>query len=91
MKYDKYRKLLYERQSNLKCREVLKALSDLGFRIRDAKGGHKLYRHPAIPSFPGSNFNCGHSTGDQVKQNYIKNILSVIDEYETELKEALGE
>lgn len=92
MKYEKCRKLLCERQNNLKCREVLKALADLGFKVKDAKkGGHKLYRHPAIPGFPGGNFNCGHSAGDQVLQNYIKSILSVIDEYETELKEALGE
>ena len=60
-------------------------ISNHHVKVRDGKkGGHKLYRHPAIPGFPGGNFNCGHSAGDQVLQNYIKHILSVIDECETE-------
>lgn len=91
MKYDKCRKLLRERQSGLKCREVLRILSDLGFKVRDGKGGHKMYRHPEIQSFSGGNFNCGHGDGAEVKKPYITSIASVIDEYEMELRKALGE
>jgi hypothetical protein len=92
VKYDKCRSTLRERQSSLKCRELLKVLSDLGFKVKDGKkGGHKLYRHPDISSFAGGDFNCGHSHGDQVKPVYVKGILRVIEEFETELREALGE
>lgn len=91
MKYEKCRKLLYERQTNLKCREVLKVLADLGFRVKSGRAGHKMFRHPEIPSFHGSNFNCGHSAGYEIKPIYIRSILRVIDEYESELKEILGE
>ena len=92
MKYEKCRKLLTERQTSLRCREVLKVLKDLGFKVKDASGGgHKLYRHPAIHDFFGSNFNCGHNSGDVIKANYIKSMLNVIEQYETEIKEFLGE
>lgn len=64
----------------------------MGFKVVDVKkGGHKVYRHPNIPSFPGGNFNCGHSEGDEVRQCYIEDILDVIDDYETDLRRHLGE
>jgi hypothetical protein len=81
---------LREAGANMRCAEVTKLLTGLFFAVRDGKkGGHKLYSHPGLSGFPGSSFNCGHGKNPEIKRSYIRNILSIITEYEDQLKEYL--
>lgn len=72
----------------LKCREVLKVLDDLKFVVRGS-GGHKVVKHPGLPDWAGSNFNCGHRPGDDVRPVYVRRLLRIIDEHEDELRRFL--
>lgn len=85
--YNKARQLL-EGGGAVRCNELTAALKSLGFNVKDASsGGHKTYDHPGIPDFHGSSYNCGHGKNPEVKRNYPRAILKVLDEYKTELLE----
>jgi hypothetical protein len=77
-------------RANLGCAEVRGLLNELGFDVRDgSNGNHKTFTHDGIPSFPGSNYDCGH--GKVVKPCYIGNIIRTLSHYEAEIREYLGE
>ncbi|MGB7815849.1 MAG: type II toxin-antitoxin system HicA family toxin [Methylotenera sp.] len=91
-KFDKLFRELTDKatSANVKCRDFTKLLGEFGFDIRHGKkGGHKIVTHPHIHHWPGSDYNCGHSKGDDVKPAYIKNILKIVNQFEDELKEIL--
>lgn len=76
----------------LRCAELVKALEKLGFKVRDGSlGGHKVISHPGIPGFHGSNFNCGHRSTEQVLPVYIRKMLRLVENYETDIRKYLGE
>ena len=91
-KFDKlYRELADKATSaNVKCKDFTKLLCDFEFDIKDGGSpGHKVVTHPKISSWYGSNYNCGHSSGVDVKRPYIKKFLKIVKEYEDELREIL--
>lgn len=74
------------------CKEVCSLLESLGFAVRDGKrGGHKIFTHPNLNNFYSSSYNCGHGRNPEIKPAYITNILNILDTYDTELREFLGE
>jgi hypothetical protein len=77
--------------SDMRCLDVCKNLERLGFVVKKkASGNHKVFNHPSLPDFHGSNFDCGHGKNAQVKSPYIKrNILPVLRRYREELKTIL--
>lgn len=90
MVYDDQRSVI--ERGNLRCNALVKALEKLGFKVRDcAGGGHKAVSHPGIPDFFGTNFNGGHRSTDQVNPVYIKKLLRIVKEHETEIRNFLGE
>ena len=83
---------LFESGKALRCKEVIAALEGLGFEVRDGnRGGHKVYVHDGLNEFHSSAFNCDHGKNPQIKPAYIKKIAKVLNHYEQELLELLGE
>lgn len=77
--------------ANLRCDDVVKLLSGLGFQIKGGrrKPGHKIVTHPGIKSFTTASFNCGHGKNPEIKPPYIKNMIKVLTDYEAELVDYL--
>ena len=91
MSYDEAKSDLESAGASMRCSDVIGLLESLGFVVRDCRRGrHKTFKHPSIPSFHGSNFNCGHGRNPEVKSSDLRTILRVMDEYETEIKEHLN-
>ena len=91
MVYDGARQTLERSLKGIRCRDVLRILKSLKFNVKDCQAGHKVFTHPGIPDFHGSDFNCGHSNHNQVLPIYTKRILDIIVRYEQEIKRYLGE
>mgnify|MGYP001562473952 CR=1 FL=1 len=88
--YDETIRAFRSAGASLRCSDAKKHLEDLGFVIRDGKkGGHKLFGHNGIPGFYGGDYNCGHGKNPEIKPAYIRKILTVLDEYEEQIKEYL--
>ena len=84
--------VLVQGRRNLRCIELTQILEQLGFEVRDGKrGGHKLLFHRQLSGFRSASFNCGHGKNPEIKPAYISNILRILQIYEAELKEYLGE
>lgn len=76
---------------NTSCREFTKVLVDLGFDLESCgSAGHKIAKHPAIHVLEYPNFNCGHSQGDKVHRQYIKNLYRFVTNHREEIKEYLS-
>ena len=91
-KFDKFFQELSDKatSANVKCKDFTKLLGDFEFDVRDGKkGSHKIVTHPKLLSWHGSIYNCGHSSGADVKPNYIKTFLKIVKEHEDELREIL--
>lgn len=91
-KFDKLFRELSDKatSANVKCKDFTKLLGDFEFDVRDGtRGGHKIVTHPKLLSWNGSIYNCGHSSGADVKPNYIKTFLKIVKEHEDELREIL--
>ena len=66
-------------------------LDDLGFRIRNAGGAHKVVSHPDLKGFRGTDFDCGHGRNPTVKPVYIKkNVIRVLENWKAELEAING-
>jgi len=73
--------------ANTRCKDLTKILEDLGFKVRDGNSGaHKVFDHPSIPEFSGSNYNCGHGRNPQVRPGYVNRIITVVERLETEIR-----
>lgn len=78
--------LLESAGSSLRCKDLVRALQDLGFDVRDGKKqGHKVFTHPHIDTFTSGSFSCGHGKNQEVKPNYPKSVLRLLRQYEAEL------
>jgi hypothetical protein len=61
-------------------------LKSLGFEVRDGKKpGHKVFFHHEVTSFTSSSYTCGHGRNPEIKPIYIKNVVKLLKQYETEL------
>lgn len=82
---------LKQKKTNIRCKELIRYLEQLGFVVRDGKrGGHKVFNHPEIEGFFGGSFNCDHGKNPQIKPVYVQNIIKVIECYESELVTLAG-
>lgn len=77
---------LKQRPRTTSCQDLLRFLEDLGFIPRaGSRGNHYTYRHPKITGFRG-NFDCGHGRNPDVLPVYIRDVLNILEEYESVLK-----
>lgn len=90
MSYDQVVTKIKGAGASMRCSKLSSLLKSLGFEIRGGDGpGHKVFKHPSIPSFHGGSFNCGHGKNPEVKRCYLRNIGKNLDEFEDEIKEYL--
>lgn len=81
---------LSEAGASMRCSEMGKLLEELGFYIKDGKrGGHKLFFHDGIPGFISGAYNCDHGRNPEIKRPYIRKVLKILQQYETELTQYL--
>jgi hypothetical protein len=72
--------------SSMRCDEVKKHLTSLGFEVRDGKrGGHKVYTHLHLSAFTSGAFNCDHGKNPEIKKAYITKVIKVLKQHEGEL------
>jgi len=72
--------------ATVRCRDLAEALESLGFEIRSGrKQGHKVFVHHGIPSFTTGAYTCGHGRNPEIKPVYVKKVVSLLRQYETEL------
>lgn len=68
-------------KKSLRCSQVTKSLTELGFDVRDGRrGGHKIFVHDHLSGFTSSSYNCGHGKNPEIKPQYIVNIVKVLEE-----------
>ena len=86
--YEDVLKQLRESPTNISCATMKKMLENLGFSVvRGSKGNHHRFKHPAIPTFHGGKFDCGHKS--VLKRCYPRDILSILLDLENELQPIL--
>jgi hypothetical protein len=67
--------------NNLRCSKVRQLLESLNFTVtRTGKGNHYVVKHPRIPEFPGTHYNCGHGANPKPKPAYIGRLIRVLEE-----------
>ena len=67
-------------------------LASLGFGVRDGKKqGHKVFVHHGVSSFTSGAYTCGHGRNPEIKPVYIKKVVKLLRQYESELIQYLGE
>ena len=67
-------------------------LASLGFGVRDGKKqGHKIFVHHGVSSFTSGAYTCGHGRNPEIKPVYIKKVVKLLRQYESELIQYLGE
>ncbi len=90
--FNKSIKCLGSGKAAVRCQELDKLLTSLGFEVRDGKkSGHKVFLHHGISSFTSGAYTCGHGKNPQVKPVYVKKIFRLLTQYETEIIQFLGE
>lgn len=76
--------------ASMRCEELRRLLEGLGFEVRDgARGGHKVFVHAHIDGFVSGSYNCDHGRNPQIKRPYIKKVLTVLRQYESDLNDYL--
>lgn len=79
-------------RNNQRCSDLCRLLQEFGFDVRNGSrgGGHKVFDHPSIPHFIGSNFDCGHGRDPLVRGVYVGTIIRVLKTYQLELDVLMG-
>lgn len=76
----------------IRCQELADMLACLGFEVRDGKKqGHKVFVHHGVTSFTSGGYTCGHGRNPEIKPAYIKKVVKLLKQYETELIQYIGE
>jgi hypothetical protein len=71
---------------NLRCNDLARTLRDLGFDVRDGrKAGHKVVTHPGIARFSTAGYTCGHGKNPEIKPVYVKKMIGLLRDYESDL------
>jgi hypothetical protein len=77
---------------SVRCMELCRLLKRLHFEVRNGAGpGHRVFAHPRIKSFHGSNFNCGHGKDPIVLPVYVRRIADVLEEWKAEIEEFMND
>jgi predicted RNA binding protein YcfA (HicA-like mRNA interferase family) len=83
---------LQSKVASLRCSEVCTYLAQLGYVVLNRKkAGHKVFNHPDIADWAGSNFACGHGRDGVVKPAYVRNIIRVLNDHKKRLESLRGE
>lgn len=78
-------------KATIRCQDMIAHLQSLGFEVRDGrKQGHKVVLHPGIAGFYSDAFTCGHGRNPEIKPAYVGKMATLIERYESELREFLG-
>lgn len=78
--------------ATVRCGELAGHLESLGFEVRDGKKqGHKVFVHHGIATFTSGAYTCGHGRNPEIKPVYIKKVITLLRQYESELNHYLGE
>ena len=78
--------------ASIRCQELAKMLASLRFEVRDGKKqGHKVFVHHGVSSFTSGGYTCGHGRNPEIKPVYIKKVVKLLKQYETELIQYMGE
>lgn len=92
MSYDEALEALRQAGSSMRCKELVKILRALDFTVRDGRrGGHKVVTHDHLAGFTATAFNCGHGRNPEVKRPYLIKIIGLLEQYESELRDYLGQ
>ncbi|HEB85598.1 MAG TPA: type II toxin-antitoxin system HicA family toxin [Gammaproteobacteria bacterium] len=85
-RYSEVLEALQASKANLRCGTLAEQLARLGFEVRNGKrGGHKVFFHDGISAFTSGSYNCGHGKNPKVKPAYIRKVLKILHQYETEI------
>lgn len=91
-RYDAVLQSFREGGANLRCSEVKRLLEELGFEVHDGKkGNHRTFTHDHVQEFHGGHYDCGHGKDSEVRRCYTRDIIRIIEKYETEIRAHLGE
>ena len=72
--------------ATIRCRDLAAELQSLGFEVRDGrKPGHKVFVHHGVPNFSAGSYTCGHGRNPEIKPVYVKKVLKLLKQYESEL------
>ena len=75
---------------SIRCDELAKLLEDLGFDVRKGRqGGHRVFFHDDLSDFISGSYDCGHGKNPEIKPAYIRKVVRILKEHETELTEIL--
>lgn len=81
---------LRSRPSGLRCSEVVRILSSLGYTVTARKAAHhKVYGHSKTSNYSGGSFSCGHGKNPLVLAVYVKNILAELERATNDLEDFL--
>lgn len=90
--FDDVIKSLWSAGATVRYKELARLLQDLGFDVRSGKKqGHKVFVHHGLTSFTSGAYTCGHGRNPEIKRVYIKKIIALLRQYESELNHYLGE
>jgi len=76
--------------ASMRCRELGRLLTTLGFDVRDGKKqGHKIVTHAGLEDFYSFSYTCGHGRDAEVKRNYVRTALNAVKAHRDGLKKYL--
>jgi predicted RNA binding protein YcfA (HicA-like mRNA interferase family) len=77
--------------ASVKCKDLAKTLTSLGFEVRNGrKSGHKVYVHHGLTTFTTGGYTCGHGKNPEIKPVYVKKVAANLENYKSELIQYLG-
>lgn len=72
--------------ANLRCKDAVRILEKLGFRVRAGKKqGHMVVTHPGVQDFVGAGFTCGHGRNPEIRPVYVRQLATIIQNHEDAL------
>lgn len=78
--------------ANIRAKELIQILSELGFEVTETENGnHHVYQHDGLDGFYGGGFDAGHGSNAEVLRCYTRDAKKVIREYKADLKILLKE
>ena len=91
-RFDEALETLSAAGGNLRCNDLVRALRALGFDVRDGKNaGHKVVTHPGLARFSAAGFTCGHGKNPEIKPVYVRKMVGLLRDYESDLVAFLRE
>ena len=72
---------LRARKANVRCSEMRRILTDLGFTITVGKvENHKIVTHSNLADFMSTSYDCGHGKDSLIKPQYVGKMARVLSD-----------